>query len=210
MSDVACFVNGRLRENCYVVARDADAVIVDPGGAVDEIADHVARYGLNVRAVLATHAHPDHIAAAATVVKAYRAPFHLHPADERLLARASFYRKVLHGEDSIEVPDLDVSLEDVARLRFGALEVEVIHTPGHTPGGVCFRVGGDLFTGDTLGSDHIGRTDLPGGDREALDRSIAELAARWPRDAAIRPGHGGAARAGDVLGNGAALTELRG
>jgi hydroxyacylglutathione hydrolase len=210
MSDVACFVNGGLQENCYVVARGADAAIVDPGGAVEDVAAHVARHGLNVRAVLATHAHPDHVAAAATVVEAYRVPFHLHPADERLLARASFYRQVLHGEEPIEVPGVDVSLADVSRLCFGALEVEVIHTPGHTPGGVCFRVGGDVFTGDTLGPDHIGRTDLPGGDREALDRSLAELAARCPPDAAIRPGHGGAARARDVLGHRAALTELRG
>lgn len=203
-------VCGKLSENCYVVARGADAVVVDPGGGAEEIAAHVAEHRLRVHAVLNTHGHADHLAAAAAVVDAHDAPFHLHPADEHLLARANFYRRVLLGDERIEVPRIDVSLEGVESLRFGQLAVDVLHTPGHTPGSVCFRVGDDLFTGDTLGAEHLGRTDLPGGDREALEASIALLGRDCSPDMTVRPGHGAPARAGDVLGGWTALAELRG
>jgi hydroxyacylglutathione hydrolase len=202
-------VCGRLSENCYVVACGADAAVVDPGGGVDEVAAHVAEHGLRVHAVLNTHGHADHLAAAVAIVDAYDAPFHLHLADEGLLARANFYRQALYGEGRIDVPRIDVSLDGITSLRFGQLEVGVLHTPGHTPGSVCFRVADDLFTGDTLGAEHVGRTDLPGGDREALEASIALLARACPPDATIRPGHGEPALAGDVFAAWPAFPELR-
>ncbi|HET9938463.1 MAG TPA: MBL fold metallo-hydrolase [Gaiella sp.] len=203
-------VCGELSENCYVAARGADAVVIDPGGGVEEIARHVAERDLRIHAVLNTHAHADHLVAAAAIVERYRAPFHLHPADEGLLARANFYRRVFHGEGRISVPALDVSLEGVETLRFGELEVDVLHTPGHTPGSVCFRIGDDVFTGDTLGAEHVGRTDLPGGDRDALEASIAAIAEACPSAATIWPGHGEPAPAAEVLEGWARLAELRG
>jgi len=203
-------VCGQLSENCYVIGRGADAAVIDPGGGVEEIAAHVAEHGLRVHAVLNTHGHADHLAAAAPVVAAYGAPFHLHPADRGLLARANFYRQVFHGEGRIDVPRLDVPLAGVVSLRFGELAVGVLHTPGHTPGSVCFQIGDDLFTGDTLGAEHVGRTDLPGGDRAALEASIALLAETCSPETTIRPGHGEPAPAADVLGGWAALAELRG
>jgi glyoxylase-like metal-dependent hydrolase (beta-lactamase superfamily II) len=209
-STVRRIVCGSLSENCYVVARGADAVVVDPGGGVEEVAAEVAERGLRVHAVLNTHGHADHLAAAAEIVEAYDAPFHLHPADEGLLARANFYRQALYGEGRIRVPGIDVSLAGVESLRFGELAVGVLHTPGHTPGSVCFRVGSDLFTGDTLGAEHVGRTDLPGGDREQLEASIALIGEASRPETTIRPGHGEPAPAGEVLDGWAALAELRG
>jgi glyoxylase-like metal-dependent hydrolase (beta-lactamase superfamily II) len=207
---VSRIVSGRLDENCYLVAQAEDAVAIDPGGGFEQLVVEADTLGVRVRAVLATHGHVDHIAAAVSVVGAYGAPFHLHSADGPLLDRANFYRRFIYDEEKIQIPALDVPLDGLASLRFGALEVGILHTPGHTPGSVCFRVGDDLFTGDTVGAADIGRTDLPGGDREALEASIALLAETCPADVTIRPGHGAPARAGDVLARWKSLPELRG
>lgn len=210
MIDVHRIVNGSLKENCYVAARLGDAVVVDPGGGFERIAAHVADRGLRVHAVLCTHGHVDHLADAVPVVEEYGAPFHLHPGDAHLLPRANFYRQFIHGEERIPIPPIDVSLGETRALRFGKLDVDVLHTPGHTPGGVCFRIGGELFTGDTLTACHLGRTDLPRGDRDALEASVAMVADACPADVTIRPGHGDPARLGDVIADWMSLPELRG
>jgi glyoxylase-like metal-dependent hydrolase (beta-lactamase superfamily II) len=209
-TEICRIVSGRLDENCYLVSRSADAVVVDPGGGFERLAAEIGARGVRVHAVLTTHGHVDHLAAAAPVVEAFAAPFHLHSADEGLLARANFYRRFIHDEDKIPIAKLDVPLDGLSSLRFGQLEVGVVHTPGHTPGSVCFRVGENLFTGDTVTAAHVGRTDLPGGDREALEASLTLLAQTSRPDATIRPGHGGPVRAGEVLGSWATLPELRG
>lgn len=210
MGDLHRVVAGSLKENCYIVARGGDAVVIDPGGAVEEIVAHVTDRGWRVRAVLSTHGHADHLAAVVPIVEEYGAPFHMHPADAYLLPRANFYRQFVHGEAKIRIPRIDVSLEGVDSLLFGSLEIGVLHTPGHTPGSVCFRFENELFTGDTLAAGHLGRTDLPGGDRKALEGSLTMLASTCPPDVTIRPGHGEAARAGALLANWASLAEVGG
>lgn len=195
---------GTLRANCYVAAhRDGDAVIVDPGDEADAIAAHVNANDLRVRAILATHAHEDHIGAVAALVEEYGVPFHLHPDDRGQLVRANFYRKFVRGEPPIRVPEVDVELDDGQALRFDAIEVKVTHTPGHTPGGVCFEIGGELFTGDTITATGFGRTDLPGGSRERRDESIALIAERFSPTVLLRPGHDDPVPLGDALSRGA-------
>jgi glyoxylase-like metal-dependent hydrolase (beta-lactamase superfamily II) len=192
-------VVGTLAANCYLIASAAgDAVIVDPGDGFESIAHEVAVRELRVRGVIATHAHHDHVGAVADVVDAYGAPFHLHPADDSLLRRANFFRSFLGGEPAIRVPAVDVALADCMQLRFGTLEIAVLHAPGHTPGGVCLEAGGELFAGDTLLARHE-TVDLPGSDRDALEASVARLAERASPGAIVRPGHGDPAPLAEVL-----------
>jgi hydroxyacylglutathione hydrolase len=208
---VESIVTGRWKENCYVASSPAgDAVVIDPGGELDRIKAHVAEGDLRVHAVLNTHAHYDHLGAVVPVCETYGVPFHLHPADEDLLRRANFYRTLFLGEESIRIPSVDAELADGTLLRFGSLEVGVAHTPGHTPGSVCFECDGELFTGDTVMAEHLGRTDLPGGDRELLLRSVTLLAERHPSETLLHPGHGEQARLGEVLSRLEGLPEFHG
>lgn len=207
MVDVERFVSGEWAQNGYLVCEGDDAVVIDPGGAFDDIVSAVSAGALHVHAVLNTHAHYDHLGAVTRVVETYGAPFHLHPADADLLPRANFYRTLFLGHEPIAIPALDVELSE-GSLQFGSLEIEVLHTPGHTPGSVCFRVGTDVFTGDTLMKDKIGRTDLPGGDRDLLDASIREIAERYSGDIVAHPGHGDPASLEEMLAGVSTATEL--
>jgi glyoxylase-like metal-dependent hydrolase (beta-lactamase superfamily II) len=208
--EVTRIETGRLKENCYVVSCGSDAVLIDPGGDFDRIVAHVAAAGVAPRAVLTTHAHYDHIAAAAPVVEEYGIPFHLHPADRDLLRRANLYGAFFLDDELIRIPAIDVELADGMELGFGGLAVRVLHTPGHSPGSVCLEIEGELFTGDTLMASHLGRTDLAGGDRAALDASIALLAERFSGATTVRPGHGDPASLGAILPALATMPELRG
>jgi hydroxyacylglutathione hydrolase len=202
-------VTGKWLENSYIVSRDRDAVVIDPGGRFDDIREYVQSKELHIHAVVNTHAHYDHLGAVAPVVAEYGVPFYLHPADHDLLIRANFYRTLFLGEESITIPAIDVELADGVPLRFGALEIDVVHTPGHTPGGACFEIDGEVFTGDTVMAEHLGRTDLPGGDRDVLLSSVQLLAGRYPVETRLHPGHGESAILGDVIPNVLALPELR-
>lgn len=217
MSEVAALlgvhriVAGPLAENTYVVSGPGgDAIVIDPGGGFQQIAAHVEANDLTVHAVVNTHAHEDHLGAAMPVVEAYGAPFHLHPADRDLLQRANFYRTLIARREPISIPPIDVPLADLASLDFGALRVIVLHTPGHTPGGVCLEIAGELFTGDTLMALSTGRTDLPGGDRETLEASVDRVRRRYPPETRLHPGHGEPASLGDVLARFPTLPEARG
>lgn len=207
---VEVVVSGKWKENGYIVSSSGgDAVVIDPGGSFDEIDGYIMSNRLRVHAVLNTHAHFDHLGAVASTVAAHNAPFHLHPGDADLLRRANFYGTMFMGEEPITVPHVDIELKDAMTLQFGTLELDVVHTPGHTPGSVCFVVGGELFTGDTVMAEHLGRTDLPGGDRAVLSSSLRLLADRYPPDTQLHPGHGKPALLGDVLSRLGALPELR-
>jgi glyoxylase-like metal-dependent hydrolase (beta-lactamase superfamily II) len=210
MAQVERIVSGTWKENGYVVSSREDAVVIDPGGEFALFEEYVATNGLRVHAVINTHAHYDHLGAVAPIVAGHHAPFHLHPADEDLLQRANFYRTLFLGKEPIVIPKLDVPLADSTSLRFGSLTIAVLHTPGHTPGSVCFDIEGALFTGDTVMAEHLGRTDLPGGDRGLLVSSVELLARTYGPETLIRPGHGSEALLGDVLERVPALPELRG
>jgi hydroxyacylglutathione hydrolase len=202
-------VTGPLEENCYVVASpEGDAAIVDPGGEMEAIAAHVEDRALRVHAVLNTHPHYDHLGAVVPVTERYGVPFHLHPADADLLLRANFFGTLFSAQEAIPIPEVDVALGDGDALHFGSLEVNVIHTPGHTPGSVCFEVAGELLTGDTLLAEHVGRTDLPGGDRAALEASVELLSRRFHAHTTLWPGHGPPVALGEVAERLATLPEL--
>jgi hydroxyacylglutathione hydrolase len=206
--EIKCIVNGKWAENCYIVSHEQDAVIIDPGGNFELIKEYINTHQYNVWAVINTHAHFDHIGAVADVVDEYKCPFYLHSGDKRLLKSANLYMSLFMGEAPVRVPAIDVEIDKtVLPLVFNTLSVEVLFTPGHTEGGVCFLINDHLFTGDTLMNGSIGRLDLPGGNKEKMKRSlqmIAELPAQLP----IYPGHGGISTIGEELANNEPFTSL--
>ena len=199
MVRVERIVTGKWKENCYILSTpDGSAVAIDPGADFETIRAYLRDNDLPLRAVINTHAHYDHIGAVADLVEEFSAPFHLHKDDEKLLCMANFYRTLFLGEESIRTPKLDVDLNGKKSLQFGELEIEVIHTPGHTPGSVCFLAAGELFSGDTLLTKRLGRTDLPGGDPAALLESARALFSALPPETVFHPGHGPASTLGEI------------
>ncbi len=183
---------GITQTNCYVVGCEEthEGVVIDPGGHPKRILKAIEESGLAIRYVLNTHCHFDHMGANAALVDATGAPLALHPAEVPILqARggASWF-----GVPVKESPMPDVELEDGQVLEAGTLRFQVLHTPGHSPGGVTFYLNHDgvAFDGDVLFQMGIGRTDLPGGDLDTLMHSIREVLFAMPDETVIYPGHG--------------------
>ena len=169
-----------------------EAVVVDPGDEPERILDALSAAGVRPVALLHTHAHLDHITGTGQVAESTGAPIRLHPADrplyEALPQQAAFF-----GLSAREPRPLDAPLSDGEIIRFGLSSLRAIHTPGHTPGSMCFVLEGDeplLFSGDTLFRRSIGRTDLWGGDTELILASIREKLFALPGDTRVICGHG--------------------
>ncbi len=193
------FTAGSFAENGYLAdCGDGGAVVVDPGAGAGEMLDVIEEEGLDVRAVLLTHAHLDHVEGVASVVEATGAPLYLHPEArdhyEALPDQAASFGVSL---DSPPPPDRD--LEHGERLELGACAFEVRHAPGHAPGHVLFwaEEAGLAFTGDLVFRGSIGRTDLPGGDFRTLMESIREQLLTLPDETTLYTGHGPATTVGE-------------
>ena len=156
---------GPIGTNCYLLEDETTnaAAIVDPGGEGKRILDLVQADGMDVKLILLTHAHFDHTGGVAELHTALPdVPVYLHPADAELLGSQVF--------PAIGVPTVPYDEGDT--LTLGSLTISVLHTPGHTPGGVCLKVGDALFTGDTLFQGSMGRTDFAGGSYEQIIASL--------------------------------------
>lgn len=186
-------VVGPLGVNCFILAdkQNNEAVVVDPGADGELILAAVARLGLNVRYIVNTHGHFDHVGCNRAVKEKTGAELLIHANDVPLLAMASRSARNygLVVEDS---PEPDRHLADGMRLEFGRRVIEVLHTPGHTQGGCCLLLQneGVVITGDTLFADSVGRTDLPGGSHEQLMASIKSKLMPLPDATVVWPGHG--------------------
>jgi glyoxylase-like metal-dependent hydrolase (beta-lactamase superfamily II) len=184
-------------KNAYLVACDdtADAVLIDPGDEVGDLIDAARRDRLNVAHILLTHAHLDHVTGVGEAKAAFDVPVWLHRAD-LFLYDATVQQGQMFGLSVKQPPPVDRFYGPGERIRFGALVVHVLPTPGHCPGGVCLAIGRDsekareLFVGDTLFAGSIGRTDLPGGDHETLIRSIRDVLFAFPDATVVHSGHG--------------------
>lgn len=184
---------GLLETNCYIVydENSMDGVIIDPGADADIIQKRVKNLGINPRAVLNTHGHQDHTGANDATRDAFGIPLYVHQADEELFTDA---KQLLMGFGSRPAPQrpADHYVKGGEVLKIGALEFEVMHTPGHTKGGVVFYMPAHkiAFCGDTLFKGTIGRTDLFGGDYATLLHSLQKVMQALPDDTVVYPGHG--------------------
>jgi hydroxyacylglutathione hydrolase len=199
---IETFPVGPIACNCSIVA-DATtrrAVVIDPGGDFESIRARLARADLKVEAILHTHAHIDHVAASAQLQHLTHAPARLHPSDQFLIRLLGVQAAML-GLATPEVPELGDDLTDGGVISVGTFELSVLHTPGHSPGGVSFLLRSEaeqvLFSGDTLFEGGIGRTDLWGGDQAELVRSIRGRLYTLDDSIRVIAGHGGETTIGD-------------
>jgi glyoxylase-like metal-dependent hydrolase (beta-lactamase superfamily II) len=172
---------GPIQANCYILGckKTMEGVVIDPGDETFRIVKELSRSGLKIKYILITHGHPDHTGAARELKGIINAPVLIHRLDSR----------------GLDFPS-DGSLADGQEIEVGTYRIKVIHTPGHSPGGVCFYAPGAVFTGDTLFAGSIGRTDFPGGDHRRLITGVKEKIFPLGDDLRVYPGHGPASTIG--------------
>ena len=191
---VTRLVLGALETNCWIICDDLGGprAVIDPGDEAPRIIE--ALEGAPVAYVVLTHAHFDHIGAVSDLLAATGAPLVAHMDDAGSLASAETTGGAAFGFNHT-APAPDTLLADGDSLEVGAVTLTVLHTPGHTPGGICLLAtqsagAAHLFSGDTLFSGSVGRTDFPGGDSRELSRSIARQLAPLDASTTVHPGHG--------------------
>lgn len=188
--DIACLSLGKNTANCYVVStKDNQAVVIDPGGNPEAIRGYITMKGLKVMYILVTHGHQDHIKGLPGLVKFIEAPVGIESSDRRL------YEKRMGDQGPFTMFFFDGS-----GYGFGELAYTVVHSPGHSPGSVCFYFenAGVLFSGDTLFNRGVGRTDFDGGSASDLQSSLKKLG-KLPPNTQVFPGHGGSTTIGNEL-----------
>jgi glyoxylase-like metal-dependent hydrolase (beta-lactamase superfamily II) len=178
-------------ENCYLVRHvpTGAAVAVDPGGDGAAIVAELKAQKAALAEIWLTHGHPDHIAAVAAVQDAFPVPCRAHADEKPIIDHAPRFAAALMGF-ALEGPRDCRYFDGAAELVLGGRPVRALHTPGHTPGCVCYDFGPFVLTGDTLFNQGVGRTDLPGGDGRKLGSSITGLLAALPAEAVLFSGHG--------------------
>lgn len=168
-------VVGSYQANCYILGdkETGEGLVIDPGDEVFRIVKEITRLGLTIRYILITHGHIDHVGGAGELRSITKAPVWIHPLDAGGLDFRS-----------------DGSLVEGQEISLGRYRLRVIHTPGHSPGGVCFHTAGALFTGDTLFAGSIGRTDFHGGNHHQLIQGVVKKIFPLGDDVRVYPGHG--------------------
>lgn len=220
MTDVRAFTVGPIQENAYIVRAGPAAhegVLVDPGEEADRLLGAAEELGVGIEAILITHCHFDHIGAVAPVARATKAPVYCPEIEVGVLADITKW--TMAGFGPFESYQADHTLTGGERLSLAGLDIEVLFTPGHSPGHLTYAIsstaaGGTsssavLLSGDVLFEGSVGRTDLPGGDWPTLERSIAGLVRGLPRETVVYPGHMGATTLGRELASNPFLAELR-
>jgi len=192
MPIIACVTVGDFQENCYLYAcpQTRHAVIIDPGDEAERILQRIQELALIPQYIINTHGHIDHICAIDAVSAVYPVPLAIHPDDVAMYTDERS-AKLFGRQAPLVKRTPDMLLKEGDHLSFGTLAFEVLHTPGHTPGGICL-VGRPycVFSGDTLFNRGIGRTDLQGGNYQQLITSIREKLYALDDDLVVFPGHG--------------------
>jgi hydroxyacylglutathione hydrolase len=209
--DVRMFTVGQVGENCFLFRADGSekALIVDPGEEAPRILGAVEELGVDVEAILLTHTHFDHIGAVAPVAKATGAPVYCPELEVPVLADIMSFVP-WPGFGPYESYDADETVSGGEHLSLAGLEIDVIFTPGHSPGHVSYSVQDEkaLFSGDVLFQGSVGRTDLPGGDWSTLLESIRKLVDSHPPETTVYPGHMGITTLGAERESNPFLAEL--
>lgn len=182
---------GPIMANCFIVGCETtkEAAVIDPGDDADRILMELAKSDLKVKYLINTHGHFDHVGANKRMKEVTGAQLAIHPGDEPLLEQLS-QSAMMFGLSAENSPPADISLNDGDTISFGQITLKVIHTPGHSRGGVCLYTKGHLFAGDTLFAGSIGRTDLDGGDYDTLIASIKNHLLPLDDDTIVYTGHG--------------------
>ena len=212
MIDVRMFTVGPLQENCFVVRRKdaATAVIVDPGEEAERLLTALQSLGIEtLEAILLTHTHFDHIGAVAAVARATQAPVYCPELEKQILAEPNRYVPTqMFG--TFEGYDADLTVSGGEALELAGLTLDVVFTPGHSPGHVTYAVRDEdaLLSGDVLFQGSVGRTDLPGGDWPTLLASIDSLMSAYSAETTVYPGHMGITTLGRERATNPFLREL--
>jgi hydroxyacylglutathione hydrolase len=184
---------GPLRCNCSVIGDETtrEAMVIDPGDDIENVLALIEKHNLQVKQIVITHAHIDHVGGAMKLRAATGAPILLNQNDYALLKMLDVQAAWIGMKNPGEV-EIDSNLGQADTVRAGSLTANVIHTPGHTEGSIClyFPAENKLIAGDTLFAGSIGRTDLPGGSMEKIINSLHEKVLALPDDTLVVPGHG--------------------
>jgi glyoxylase-like metal-dependent hydrolase (beta-lactamase superfamily II) len=188
---IECYALGPFIENCYVLVgpSGSKAAIVDPGLDSEPLLELFQERGLELEWIINTHGHLDHVAGNSYFKKNTAAKLIIHPGDREFLSRVRS-QAAMFGMEAEDSPPPDADFEEGTPFIFDGAEFEVIHTPGHSPGGVCLRFDNRLLVGDTLFKGSIGRSDLPGGSHRVLVESIRGKLFSLPGETICLPGHG--------------------
>lgn len=190
--DVRAFTVGMVQENCYIARLPGSdhAIVVDPGDEAPRLLEAIAALGVQVDAILLTHTHFDHVGAVAPLARATGAPVWCPELEVPVLADIMSFVP-WPGFGPFESYDADETVRGGERLELAALEIDVLFTPGHSPGHVTYAIPGHgaLFSGDVLFRGSVGRVDLPGGDWATLQSSLARLVDGYPPETTVYPGH---------------------
>jgi hydroxyacylglutathione hydrolase len=209
--DVRIFTVGQIAENCFLFRQDGSdsALIIDPGDEADRILAAANELGVSIEGILLTHTHFDHIGAVAPIANATGAPVWCPEMETPVLADINSYVP-WPGFGPYESYDADHTVKGGEKLELAGMEIDVIFTPGHSPGHVTYSVPAEqaIFSGDVLFQGSVGRTDLPGGDGPTLMRSIRTLVDSHPPETTVYPGHMGITTLGAEQATNPFLAEL--
>lgn len=196
------FPSGPLDVNCYILGCETSkkAIVIDPGGNVPQIMSVLDKHGLEVEMIINTHGHFDHIGGNKELQEKTGADLLVHRYDSSLLVQAK-ETAAIFGLGATPSPEPTRELVGREQLTVGDISLRVLHTPGHSRGGICLYTEGHVFVGDTLFAGSIGRTDLPEGDYSQLIASIKEQLMTLPDDTNVYPGHGPATTVGNEKQN---------
>jgi len=189
---------GPIMANCFILGCEStkEAVVIDPGDDADRILMTLSKSELTVKYLINTHGHFDHVGANKRMKEVTGAELAIHPDDAHMLNELSRSASMF-GLSAENSPPADILLKDGDEIAFGEITLKVIHTPGHSKGGISLYTKGHLFSGDTLFARSIGRTDLPGGDYDTLISSIKEKLLVLEDDTVVYTGHGPETTLGD-------------
>lgn len=189
---------GPMDSNCYIIGcqQTKMAAVVDPGAEGGRILERLKKLGLTCQYIILTHGHVDHIGALNEVRQGTGAKVLIHKQDAGMLTNPALNLSMFMGS-LLKCKAADRLLEDGEKLELGNLTLEVLHTPGHAPGGISLKVGDDLITGDTLFAGSVGRSDFPGGNHNVMINSIKTKLLPFPNSTRVFPGHGPSSTIGD-------------